>query len=175
MLGIVDHVSVFLQVDTVLVLENSNAASKKDINWVEGRDQLWQEHIPSQSSEAEVEWMNSEDPLFLLYTSGSTGKPKGVLHTTGQHAMLHTVLHSWLTHAVADLHLGACGRSHISAAKCRKQWLSGALCQNSAPTSHSTHNSQHPRFTAPTIHSTHKSHVKTQLFLISGKSKLAPA
>lgn len=28
------------------------------------------------------EWMEAEDPLFMLYTSGSTGKPKGVLHTT---------------------------------------------------------------------------------------------
>jgi len=50
----------------------------------EGRDQWWQDQIPSQSSECEVEWMDAEDPLFLLYTSGSTGKPKGVLHTTGQ-------------------------------------------------------------------------------------------
>jgi acetyl-CoA synthetase len=31
----------------------------------------------------EPEWMDAEDPLFILYTSGSTGKPKGVLHTTG--------------------------------------------------------------------------------------------
>ncbi|CAJ0941981.1 unnamed protein product, partial [Mesorhabditis belari] len=29
-----------------------------------------------------VEWMDAEDPLFILYTSGSTGKPKGILHTT---------------------------------------------------------------------------------------------
>ncbi len=50
----------------------------------QGRDQWWQDQIPSQSSECEVEWMDAEDPLFLLYTSGSTGKPKGVLHTTGQ-------------------------------------------------------------------------------------------
>lgn len=72
-----------LQVDTVLVLENSNAASKADTAWTAGRDQLWQEQVSQQSSEAEVEWMDAEDPLFLLYTSGSTGKPKGVLHTTG--------------------------------------------------------------------------------------------
>ena len=31
----------------------------------------------------DIEWMDAEDPLFILYTSGSTGKPKGVLHTTG--------------------------------------------------------------------------------------------
>ncbi|XP_022694110.1 acetyl-coenzyme A synthetase-like [Varroa jacobsoni] len=30
----------------------------------------------------EPEWVDSEDPLFLLYTSGSTGKPKGIVHTT---------------------------------------------------------------------------------------------
>jgi acetyl-CoA synthetase len=26
-----------------------------------------------------VEWVDAEDPLFLLYTSGSTGKPKVVI------------------------------------------------------------------------------------------------
>ena len=36
----------------------------------------------SRSKECPVEWMDAEDPLFLLYTSGSTGKPKGVVHTT---------------------------------------------------------------------------------------------
>ena len=68
---------------TCLVYENDNAVSKSDCPWTDGRDQWWQEQIPSQSAECEVEWMNAEDPLFLLYTSGSTGKPKGVLHTTG--------------------------------------------------------------------------------------------
>ncbi|VDM27323.1 unnamed protein product [Toxocara canis] len=33
-------------------------------------------------AESPVEWMEAEDPLFILYTSGSTGKPKGVVHTT---------------------------------------------------------------------------------------------
>ena len=31
----------------------------------------------------EPEWLDAEDPLFMLYTSGSTGRPKGVLHTCG--------------------------------------------------------------------------------------------
>ncbi|PAV71787.1 hypothetical protein WR25_10242 isoform A [Diploscapter pachys] len=38
-----------------------------------------QKHADKESS---VEWMQAEDPLFLLYTSGSTGKPKGIQHTT---------------------------------------------------------------------------------------------
>uniref|UniRef100_A0A9J8BKD2 acetate--CoA ligase n=1 Tax=Cyprinus carpio carpio TaxID=630221 RepID=A0A9J8BKD2_CYPCA len=37
------------------------------------------------------EWMDSEDPLFILYTSGSTGKPKGVVHTVTGY-MLYTSL-----------------------------------------------------------------------------------
>ena len=49
----------------------------------DSRDVWWDAEIPSQSSECAVEWVHSEDPLFLLYTSGSTGKPKGVLHSTG--------------------------------------------------------------------------------------------
>lgn len=50
----------------------------------EGLDVWWDDEIPGQPAECEVEWMHSEDPLFLLYTSGSTGKPKGVLHSTGE-------------------------------------------------------------------------------------------
>ncbi|KAK4483253.1 hypothetical protein RD792_010437 [Penstemon davidsonii] len=39
--------------------------------------------VPNYPTTCDVEWVDAEDPLFLLYTSGSTGKPKGVLHTTG--------------------------------------------------------------------------------------------
>ncbi|KAJ8979244.1 hypothetical protein NQ317_014608 [Molorchus minor] len=49
----------------------------------EGRDVYWQDIVPQASTSCYPEWMEAEDPLFMLYTSGSTGKPKGVLHTTG--------------------------------------------------------------------------------------------
>ncbi|CAG4929373.1 unnamed protein product [Parnassius apollo] len=50
--------------------------------WNEDRDMWWHEMIEGQSTICPPEWMDAEDPLFMLYTSGSTGKPKGVLHTT---------------------------------------------------------------------------------------------
>jgi len=49
----------------------------------DGRDLWWHDEMKGASPECDPEWMDSEDPLFILYTSGSTGKPKGVLHTIG--------------------------------------------------------------------------------------------
>ncbi len=49
----------------------------------DGRDVWYEEAVADQPAECEPEWVDAEDPLFILYTSGSTGKPKGVLHTTG--------------------------------------------------------------------------------------------
>ena len=79
-----------LQVEKCLVYHNTSAGtSKESVPMTEGRDLWWDGEIPQQDSEAAVEWMDSEDPLFLLYTSGSTGKPKGVLHSTGRaHAII---------------------------------------------------------------------------------------
>jgi len=49
----------------------------------DGRDFWWDELTADESAETETEWMDAEDPSFILYTSGSTGTPKGILHTTG--------------------------------------------------------------------------------------------
>ncbi len=54
-----------------------------EVNMTTGRDVWYHEAMESASADCPVEWLDAEDPLFILYTSGSTGKPKGVLHTTG--------------------------------------------------------------------------------------------
>uniref|UniRef100_A0A8C9T4L5 Acetyl-coenzyme A synthetase, cytoplasmic n=1 Tax=Scleropages formosus TaxID=113540 RepID=A0A8C9T4L5_SCLFO len=50
--------------------------------WDDQLDVWWDDLMESASELCEPEWVDAEDPLFILYTSGSTGKPKGVLHTT---------------------------------------------------------------------------------------------
>ena len=54
----------------------------EDIEYVRGRDYVYNEIIMNESQYCDPEWMDAEDPLFLLYTSGSTGKPKGVQHSS---------------------------------------------------------------------------------------------
>lgn len=70
-------------VDLRLIYENKSAMERETTKWQEGRDIWWQDVVPQYPTKCSVEWVDAEDPLFLLYTSGSTGKPKGVLHTTG--------------------------------------------------------------------------------------------
>ncbi|ONM62613.1 Acetyl-coenzyme A synthetase chloroplastic/glyoxysomal [Zea mays] len=72
-----------VDVGICLTYENQSALNKVDTRWKTGRDVWWQDVVPDFPTKCDVEWVDAEDPLFLLYTSGSTGKPKGVLHTTG--------------------------------------------------------------------------------------------
>ncbi len=69
---------------------------------VAGRDSWWHEELAKASNVCECEWVDAEDPLFILYTSGSTGKPKGVMHTTGGYLVYTSLTQKW----VFDYHDG---------------------------------------------------------------------
>lgn len=84
------------KINDVIVVDRVGLETLYD--WYEGRDHWW--HLlmkhPELNSHCEPEWMNSEDPLFILYTSGSTGKPKGVFHTTAGYLLGTVVTHYYV-------------------------------------------------------------------------------
>ncbi|MFL0800384.1 MAG: acetate--CoA ligase [Agarilytica sp.] len=78
-------------VHTLLVVERT----KGQIDWNEETDVWYHELVADASADCEPEWMDAEDPLFILYTSGSTGKPKGVLHTTAGYLLQAAMTHKY--------------------------------------------------------------------------------
>ncbi len=76
-------------IERVLVAKRTDA----EVPMHEGRDLWLHEELPRQRTVCPVEWMDAEDPLFILYTSGSTGKPKGLVHTTGGYLLYASMTH----------------------------------------------------------------------------------
>ncbi|XP_061587763.1 acyl-CoA synthetase short chain family member 2 like [Cololabis saira] len=70
---------------------SGTSCNKLQISWDSQRDVWWDEAMADSPEECEPEWLDAEDPLFILYTSGSTGKPKGVMHTVAGY-LLYTSL-----------------------------------------------------------------------------------
>ncbi|MEK6589140.1 MAG: acetate--CoA ligase [Nitrospinota bacterium] len=80
-------------VERVIVVKKTDGIDLKP-----GRDSWWHEEVTASdiANYCEPEWMDAEDPLFILYTSGSTGKPKGVLHTTGGFLLFTNLTFKWI-------------------------------------------------------------------------------
>lgn len=85
-------------VKSVVVFRRAN----HPIQMNDGRDIWWHDFIHNMPTHCEPEWMNAEDPLFILYTSGSTGTPKGVQHSTGGYLLGAIMSMHWVFDAKPD-------------------------------------------------------------------------
>ena len=79
-------------IDNVIVLKRSG----HDITMQAGRDIWWSDAVEGQDTTCVPEWVNAEDPLFLLYTSGSTGKPKGIQHSSAGYLLNAVTSNLWV-------------------------------------------------------------------------------
>jgi acetyl-CoA synthetase len=88
--SLMDHaVEGLAKISAVLVVRRTDG----EVEMREGRDHWLDDEMAKQRSACPTEWMDSEDPLFILHTSGSTGKPKGVLHTTAGYLLFAAFTH----------------------------------------------------------------------------------
>lgn len=87
------------RVDTVLwelpKLEYIVLVNNKEEYELEERDVCYTTLIKDASDKFEMEWMESEDPFYILYTSGTTGKSKGITHVHND-MISHYITTKWV-------------------------------------------------------------------------------
>lgn len=94
----------------------------ENIKMVEGRDVYMTELLQKAQTYTPCEWLDSEDPMFILYTSGSTGKPKGVMHTTGGY-LVNAAMTTYNSFDIKSPLFGESGDIYCCAADCG--WITG--------------------------------------------------
>ncbi|MEN9657236.1 MAG: acetate--CoA ligase [Pseudomonadota bacterium] len=80
-------------VEKVIVFQRTGT---KPDHWSENNNVWWHQLVKGLPDICEPEWMNAEDPLFVLYTSGSTGKPKGIQHSSAGYFLGTQVSMKWV-------------------------------------------------------------------------------
>ncbi|MBF0473135.1 MAG: acetate--CoA ligase, partial [Nitrospirae bacterium] len=98
-----EAVDICVTVEKIIVVK-SYESTGYDVEMKKDRDFWWQDEINKEDIKnyCEPEWMDAEDPLFILYTSGSTGKPKGVLHTTAGYLLYTDLTFKWIFNCRED-------------------------------------------------------------------------
>ncbi len=82
------------QIKKVVVLKKAHDGERP---MVEGRDIYWEEFLKySASNSGDVEWVESNEPLFLLPTSGTTAKPKVTVHVHGGYQQYVYSMGQWI-------------------------------------------------------------------------------
>ncbi len=83
------------EIERVVVFKSGY--TDKEAPMIRGRDILWEEWLDhAKEGDSRVEWVESNDPLFILPTSGTTAKPKPTVQKHGGYQVYVYTMGKWV-------------------------------------------------------------------------------